>query len=65
MLILSRRVGEYIVIGDNIKVRVSGIDRGCVRLAIEAPKDVRVDRSEVAERRDADAQAPKKVSNGN
>lgn len=47
MLCLSRRVGESIVIGDNIKITViSGCD-GKIRLGIDAPVEMAVDRSEV------------------
>jgi carbon storage regulator CsrA len=51
MLVLSRRVGEQIIIHNNIRVTVLSVDKGKVRLGIEAPPDVLVDRSEVAERR--------------
>ena len=51
MLVLSRRIGEQIIINNNIRVTVVSLDGGKVRLGIEAPRDVRVDRQEVAERR--------------
>lgn len=51
MLVLSRKRHEAIVIGDNITVIVSAIRDGKVYLAIDAPKDVRVDRSEVSVKR--------------
>lgn len=47
MLILSRKVGEKIVIGDNIEVVVSEIKGGQVRIGISAPKSVSVDREEI------------------
>lgn len=47
MLVLSRRQGESIVIGQGIHVSVCGISRNRVRLAIEAPAEVNVDRAEV------------------
>ena len=47
MLVLSRRLGETLVIGDNVKVSVLGISGNQVRLGIEAPKDVSVHREEV------------------
>ena len=50
MLILTRRINETEMIGDDIKVVVVGIKGGQVRLAIEAPKDVPVHREEVYER---------------
>ncbi len=50
MLILARRIGESIVIGDNITVTVVQLRSGRVRLGIEAPSDVSVHRQEVFER---------------
>ena len=50
MLILTRRVGETLVIGDEITCTVLGIKGNQVRLGIQAPKDVRVDREEIRER---------------
>ncbi|MCR8924147.1 carbon storage regulator CsrA [Dasania sp. GY-MA-18] len=47
MLVLSRRLGETLVIGDQVKVSVLGISGNQVRLGIEAPKDVSVHREEV------------------
>lgn len=47
MLVLSRHEGEEIVIGDNITVRVTEIKGDSVRLAIDAPREVRVHRGEV------------------
>lgn len=51
MLVLSRRVGEEIVINDNICVRVVAVKGDRVRLSVIAPRDVTVDRAEVHERR--------------
>lgn len=51
MLILTRRVGETLVIGDDVQVTVMSINGNQVRIGIIAPKDVIVDREEVAERR--------------
>jgi carbon storage regulator len=49
MLVLSRRADESIVIGDRITVRVVEIRGNQVRLAIEAPKEVRVLRTELVD----------------
>lgn len=49
MLVLGRKPGEYIVIGDNIKVKVVKSDNGDLRLAIDAPKDIKITRGEVWE----------------
>lgn len=54
MLVLSRRLGESVVIGDGeIKVTVLGISDKQVRLGIAAPKEVGVHREEVQKRIDA------------
>lgn len=47
MLILTRRVGETLVIADDVKVTVLGVKGYQVRLGIEAPKSVAVHREEV------------------
>lgn len=47
MLVLSRKTGEAIVIGDRIQVRVQRISSSRVRLAVEAPENVGVDRGEI------------------
>jgi carbon storage regulator len=58
MLVLSRRVGEEIIINDNIRVTVVAVKGDRVRLGIVAPRDVNVDRSEVHERRQQFAPVP-------
>lgn len=50
MLILGRRVGGTLMIGDGITVTVLSVKGGTVRLGVTAPKDVRVDREEVRAR---------------
>jgi carbon storage regulator len=51
MLVLSRKLGEKIVIGDSIVVTVVKIDRNQIRIGIEAPSEVPVYREEIAPQR--------------
>ena len=51
MLILMRRAGETICIGDDVTIKVVSLDRNRVRLGVQAPRAVRVDREEVAEKK--------------
>ncbi|GAC1622210.1 MAG: carbon storage regulator CsrA [Nevskia sp.] len=50
MLILTRRVGETLVIGEDVTVTVLGIKGNQVRIGVKAPKDVSVHREEIFER---------------
>ena len=50
MLILARRVGETIMIGNDVTVTVLGVKGHQVRIGITAPKDVAVHREEIYER---------------
>ena len=52
MLVLSRKLGEKIVIGDNIVVTVVKIDRNQIRIGIEAPHEVPVYREEISPNRE-------------
>jgi carbon storage regulator len=58
MLVLSRREGEEIVIGGNIRVTVVSVEGGKVRLGVSAPASVPVHRKEVHDRLAAWAPAP-------
>lgn len=49
MLVLGRKPGEYIVIDDNIKVKVLKSLTGDLRLGVEAPKEMSIERGEVWE----------------
>ena len=49
MLVLGRKPGEYIMIGDDIMVKVVKSENGDLRLAIEAPREVIITRGEVWE----------------
>lgn len=48
MLVLSRKLGEKVMIGEGVVLTVVKVDRNQVRLGIEAPADVRVFRQEIA-----------------
>lgn len=58
MLCLSRKLGEKIWIGENVCITVVAIDRGKVRIGIEAPKDVPVYRAELLGPSDPRVAAP-------
>jgi len=47
MLVLSRKANESIMIGNNIEIKILGIEEGKVKLGIEAPKDVEICRREI------------------
>ena len=50
MLILTRRVGESVVIGDDVSVTILGVKGNQVRIGVTAPMDVSVHRQEIYER---------------
>lgn len=50
MLILTRRVGETLMIGDEVTVTVLGVKGNQVRIGVNAPKDVAVHREEIFQR---------------
>ncbi len=50
MLMLTRKLGEKVIIGANITITVTAVTRGRVQLAFEAPSDVRILRAELAVR---------------
>ena len=50
MLILTRRVGETLMVGDEVTVTVLGVKGNQVRIGVNAPKDVAVHREEIYDR---------------
>lgn len=50
MLILTRRVGETLMVGDDVTVNVLGVKGNQVRIGVNAPKDVSVHREEIYQR---------------
>jgi carbon storage regulator len=54
MLILTRKIGGVICIGDDVRLTVIEVNGRQVRLGIEAPKEVSVDREEIRERKNQD-----------
>lgn len=60
MLILSRKLEEAIWLGDNIKIKIMGIEKGTVKIGIDAPSDVTILREELKE---AVADVNKQASN--
>ncbi|HEM6858821.1 MULTISPECIES: carbon storage regulator CsrA [Providencia] len=50
MLILTRRVSEEVMIGDDIKIKILGVKGNQVRIGVAAPEDVSVHREEIYQR---------------
>ena len=67
MLILTRRVGETVMIGDEVTVTVLGVKGNQVRIGVNAPKTVAVHREEIFERikREQDGDAPVAATGNN
>ena len=58
MLILTRRVGESLMVGDDITVTVLGVKGNQVRIGVNAPRDVAVHREEIYDRIQEDDKKP-------
>jgi carbon storage regulator len=68
MLILTRRVGETVMIGNDVTVTVLGVKGNQVRIGVNAPRDVAVHREEIFERikrEEKDGESDRSASPGN
>ena len=63
MLILTRRVGEAVVIGEEVTVTVLGVKGNQVRIGVNAPKSVSVHRDEIYERIKNERETNEMISN--
>ena len=52
MLVLTRKIGEQIMIGDDITIRVLYFKNGAVSIGVQAPRNISIDREEVRVRKD-------------
>lgn len=65
MLVITRRVGEVIFINDDIKLVVLGVKRDQMRIGIEAPKEISIDREELYLRKQQDKERRRVNDSGN
>ena len=65
MLVLSRKVGESLLISDNIKINIVSISGDKVTIAIDAPKEIKIMREELVETIEANKDANTKLDQSN
>lgn len=58
MLILTRRIGETLMVGDDVTITVLGVKGNQVRIGVNAPKDVAVHREEIYQRIQKEKSSP-------
>ncbi|MBD3821373.1 carbon storage regulator CsrA [Hydrogenovibrio sp. JE_KL2] len=65
MLVLTRRVGETLIIGDNVKLTIVGVKSGQVRVGIDAPKEIQIQREELLLKQDKNSEDASSSSDEN
>jgi carbon storage regulator len=61
MLVISRKIGESLILGDNIRINVASVSGDKVTIAIDAPKEVKIVREELLETIQANKDSSEKI----